>query len=221
MPDLPVAPAAVETPAVTPAESTPSSATPATTPSGTPSEPFLKVNDRISYSNRDEAVRAYTEASNRIAQLSPWDALVKEGFTPQQVQQYLDELADRRSREQAAPQPATTPAAAAAPQMTPEWKAAIEYMKSLGVFPTTDKLEQLTQQVQQLSQGQQGEHNARVEGARSSGESILGGLIKDSGLTLDESSTANIANSIEDAIVRGSRDAKGNIIPNSPEDRFV
>lgn len=216
MPDLNTAPA---TPALdpTPATVTPDSgAAPATPAQPTADAPFLKVNDRQVYKTQDEAIRAYGEASSRIAQLSPWEVLAKEGFTPEQVQQYLDELAQLRASQTPA-QPATP----AQPQMTPEWKSAIDYMKSLGVFPTADQLTKLQTQVESLSQTHQGEQSARVDAARTNGETIFQGLLKESGLTLDETAAGKMRDRIEDAIVRDSRDASGNLIPNSTEDRFI
>lgn len=217
MPDPNTAPA---TPALdpTPAPSTTDSgAAPVTPAQPTADAPFLKVNDRQVYKTQDEAIRAYGEASSRIAQLSPWEALAKEGFTPEQVQTYLDELAQLRASQN---QPAQ-PAAPAQPQMSPEWKSAIDYMKSLGVFPTADQLTKLQTQVESLSQTHQGEQSARVDAARTSGETIFQGLLKDSGITLDENAAGKMRDRIEDAIVRDSRDASGNLISGSLEDRFI
>lgn len=200
-----------------PSQGTPDSgAAPGTPSPSTADTPFLKVSDRQVYKTQEEAVRAYSEASNRIAQLSPWEQLAKEGFTPEQVQQYLDDLARRIEAEKQ-----TTAPAPDASQLTPEWKAHIEFLKTQGIFTTMDELKALQAQVTQLTQGQQGEHAARLEGARSNGESILNGLIKESGLQLDEADARNFADSIEDRIVRSSRDAKGNITPGSSEDRFI
>lgn len=212
----------------TPSSDTGGSGTPApsSTPSGTgtPSTtdtPFLKVSDRQVYKTQEEAIRAYGEASNRISQLSPWEALAKEGFTPEQVQAYLDELAQVRAERAEAARQAAAAAAPKPNELTPEWKAHIEFLKSQGIFTTMDELKALRAQVQEFGQSIQGEHQARIEGARTSGEAILNNLIKESGVQMDETDSRRIADSIEDAIVRNSRDASGNIIPNSPEDRFI
>jgi hypothetical protein len=203
----------------TPAPSSTPSATPPAAPPSTADTPFLDLNNgRQVYKTREEAIRAYTEAGNRIAELSPWEALAKEGFTPQQVQQYLDELAQVRADKAAE---AARQAAAAGPQLSPEWKAHLEFLKSQGIFTTQDELKALRTQLEQVGNSIQGEHAARIEGARSSGEAILNGIIKDSGVQIDEAGSRRIADSIEDAIVRNSRDGNGNIIPNSPEDRFI
>jgi hypothetical protein len=43
-----------------------------------PEEPYLAVNDRTVYKTKDDAVRGYNEAANRIAQLSAWEKQAKQ-----------------------------------------------------------------------------------------------------------------------------------------------
>ena len=83
---------------------------PAAAPAATPAESyFLEVNDRTRYKTADEAKAGFTEAQNRITQLSQWEKLIaaptvvdpvtgeeRGGFgisDPQQVAKLLDELA--------------------------------------------------------------------------------------------------------------------------------
>jgi hypothetical protein len=67
-------------------------------------EPFLVVNDRQQYKTREEAVRAYTEAGSRIAQLTAWEKdLDRYGVKdPRVAAQLFDELISlRQEREKA------------------------------------------------------------------------------------------------------------------------
>ena len=226
--------------------STPDSSTPApaaTTPQ-TPATPaFLEINDRTKYASKEDAIKGWNEAQNRISSLSQWEQVIaapldKGGFgitDPRQVAQLLDELATIRASQQTATpsnsqgtrsDAGTVQAAAqgdkkAYDSLTPEWKQHVDFLRNQLGFVTQDALKPLQDQVQQLSQSQQAAQEAHLQEARRNGESTLNGLIEKSGLAADDTDKAQIANAIEDAIVRNSRDARGNIIPGSPEDRFI
>lgn len=197
-----------------------SGAAPGSTPQGTPAaEPFLKVNDRTSYATREDAMRAYDEAGKTIAQLSAWRQFNEAGYTPEQVIQIVNaHVAAQKQQSQPSNQPNQPKAA---DDLSPEWRAHIEFLKSKGIFPTTDELNAIKQQIADLRGEQQSAYEARVEGARTRGEQILNSVIKDAGLTLDETGSNFIANSIEDQIVRASRNEQNQIVPGSPEDRFI
>jgi hypothetical protein len=63
-------------------------------------EPFLPVNDRTIYKTREDAVRGYNEAANRIASLSAWEKEAKQwGLSdPRQLNAVAKELLEARKQ---------------------------------------------------------------------------------------------------------------------------
>ena len=232
-PDAQATPDAPPADSAAPVPSTPSQASPA----------FLEVNERTKYATKEDAIKGWNEAQSRISSLSKWEQLIaapveKGGFgitDPQQVAQLLDELAEIRASK---PQQATPAAASntsvqqnvqdavqgdanAYARLSPEWKAHVDFLRNDLGFVTKDALKPFEERLNAFSQSQQEAHEAHLQEARTSGESILNSLIEKAGITADDADKSQIANAIEDSIVRNSRDARGNIIPGSPEDRFI
>ena len=70
-----------------------------------PDEPFLPVNDRTIYKTREDAVRGYNEAANRIQQLSRWEQEAKQWnlSDPTELRAVANELLQlRREKAEAA-----------------------------------------------------------------------------------------------------------------------
>ena len=174
-----------------------------------PDEPFLPVNDRTIYKTREDAVRGYNEAANRIQALSQWEKEAKQwGLAdPAQLRAVANELLQLRREK--AEMAATAGRRTAEPKVDPadpkakEAAQVREYLKGLGYVSKEDQaaaLQELrdfmNEQRQQSSQStelrfQTQESDARddvsgylaADGFKDDGTgmklSIVGTLIKD------------------------------------------
>ena len=112
-------------------------------------EPFLPVNDRTVYRTREDAVRGYNAAANRIQELSQWE---KEAKTwglgdPTQLRAVANELLQlRREKAEAAAQAGKRNVEPRVDPADPKAKEAAqvrEYMKSLGYVSKEEQEEAL------------------------------------------------------------------------------
>src|SRR5690348_9628369 len=228
-PTTSAADAPAQAPASSPAPSPaaqPSQATPA-------QEVFLEVNPRTKYATRDEAIRGYTEAQNRIAALSVWEKLNSApekgglGFvnlkSPDDVAALLDELIELRAKGQPASGAAATQPnqPAGVDQLSPEIQAWIKTLKEKAGFVDRDTLAALESRLDQFDQRSAGEEAARVEAAVSHGTSILASEMKEAGLPEDKELLEEIGAAIGGKIDRDSYDAQGNLIQGSLADKFI
>ena len=110
-----------------------------------PDEPFLPVNDRTIYKTREDAVRGYNEAANRIQALSQWEKEAKQwGLAdPTQLRAVANELLQlRREKAELA---ATAGRRTAEPKVDPadpkakEAAQVREYLKGLGYVSKEDQ----------------------------------------------------------------------------------
>lgn len=241
----PNAVAAQATPAAatTPTDGTPAAATPA----ATPDEWYLDLGDgRTRYKTRDDAVTGVRKASERITQLTPYgeyfDRLGKEFNRPvtvEEVDQWLSDY-DALLKKQAGGSAADPKShfdwlRANAPQ---QWSDAIAWLeaqtaaKGSGAAgaqaqPTTSqsaddpRLAEIQAKLDAIERRTVGEEQARIEAARQAGQSLVGELVKASNLNLDDKVVAKLGRDIEYDIVEASRDANDNLVPGSPEDRFL
>lgn len=133
---------------------------------GAGEQDFLIVNDRQRYKTREEAIRAYTEAGQRIAALSQWERAARQygvddpALLPQlfgelvQARQTLQQL-QRQPKE--APQSTPNPSASDA-NLTKDEREALDWLQKtfprLGVV-TKDQLQQVMERLDALDQGVQ------------------------------------------------------------------
>jgi hypothetical protein len=114
-----------------------------------PEEPFLPVNDRTIYKTREDAVRGYNEAANRIQQLSQWEKEAKQWGLgdPSQLRNVANELLQlRREKAEAAAQAGKRNVEPRVDPADPKAKEAAqvrEYMKSLGYVSKEEQEEAL------------------------------------------------------------------------------
>ena len=114
-----------------------------------PAEPFLPVNDRTSYRTREDAVRGFNEAANRIQQLSQWEKEAKQWGLgdPAQLRAVANELLQlRREKAEAAAQAGKRNVEPRVDPADPKAKEAAqvrEYMKSLGYVSKEEQEEAL------------------------------------------------------------------------------
>ncbi len=114
-----------------------------------PEEPFLPVNDRTVYRTREDAVRGYNEAANRIQQLSQWEREAKQwGLAdPTQFRAVANELLQlRREKAEAAAQAGRQNVERQANPADPKAKEAAqvrEYLKGLGYVSKEEQADAL------------------------------------------------------------------------------
>jgi len=119
-------------------------------------EPYLAVNDRTTYRTREDAIKGYNEAANRIQQLSGWEKQAKQwGLNdPQQLTAVAQELlALRKEKADAAKQAGikSTTKASTDPKAK-EAEQVREYMKNLGYVSKSDQDEALKELREQIAE---------------------------------------------------------------------
>lgn len=180
---------------------------PEETPDGKPKpeEPFLSVNERTVYKSKDDAIRGYSEAANRIAQLSVWEKEAKKyGLTSaSELKAVADELLALRQKQADAAKQAAAPKVNPNDPKAKETEQVRKYLKDLGYISKTEQDEALKELRDQLNEfkrsGQRSEElrfqNQEAEArndlkswlssagikddAQGSKEAIVGTLIKD------------------------------------------
>ena len=199
------------------------------------------MNDRTVYNSPEDAIKAFSEAQERIVTLSQWEKEMKESYgltSPQEVKAYLDQLYElqQKSAQQAATPPPASSAGGATDKttvdraaagdrvayesLTPEWKAHVDYLNKMG-YVTEDRLKPIEQKFAQIDQREQAAYAQRVDAAKTAGVTILTGMLKDAGLPQDEATVGKMGEQIGEAIYAASRDAQGKMIFGSPEYRFI
>lgn len=130
---------------------------------GAGEQDFLVVNDRQRYKSREEAIRAYTEAGQRIAALSQWERTARQYGVddPTVLSQLFGELIQARQQlEQLKRQPKEEPNRAAQPSagdanLSKEEREAREWLKK--IFPelgvvTKDQLQSISEKLNAFDQ---------------------------------------------------------------------
>jgi len=200
----------------------------------TPQEQFfLDVDERHRYRTKEDAVRSIQESGRRIGELTPWaEHAQRYGLTdPNALPQIFDNYLQMRDRlvQLEAQLKANDRGQAPAPQtLSPQDKANVEYLENHGftrkeaidkvlqekLTPLEQRLQFLTEQVGR-SEAQQ--DNAVVE----SGRNHLSSLMTAENLPVNNPELNEV---IEDSIIawmeQRSLDGNGNIVPDSPLDKF-
>jgi hypothetical protein len=139
-----------------------------TTQPEAPPEPFLSVNDRTVYKTKDDAVKAYNEAGQRIAQLSAWEKQAKQyGLSdPKQLDAVAKELLELREYKANLAKQAAAPKIDPADPKAKEAQQVREYLKGLGYISKEDQeaaLKELREQVEALKTGTQHSEEVRFQ----------------------------------------------------------
>jgi hypothetical protein len=109
-------------------------------------EPFLPVNDRTVYKTREDAVRGYNEAANRIAALSAWEKEAKQwGLQdPRQLTAVAQELLELRKQVAEARKQVVGPSKSdPADPKAKEAQQVKDYLKGLGYISKEEQAEAL------------------------------------------------------------------------------
>lgn len=203
---------------------------------------FLVVNDRTRYRTREDAITAYSEAGQRINELSPYaDIIERAGIDdPSTLQDILVDYQRLRSAAQGQvtredkgqpASPARQEAIASDPSLSDADRKNIEYLKRLGYSPAEstlkvieEKLKSLTETVNQkfgqfdsvASQLNQGQQQALIE----QGQTHLASLLEERGYQATPRTLNFLENAITNWMQANSYTKQGNLIPGSPLDRF-
>jgi hypothetical protein len=129
-------------------------------------EPFLPVNDRTIYKTREDAIKGYNEAANRIAALSGWEKQAKQwGLSdPQQFTAVAQELLQLRKEKADAAKAAGVKNDTSKGPANPKEKEAQqvrEYMKGLGYISKDDQEEALRELRDQIAEMRQSGSQSR------------------------------------------------------------
>lgn len=196
-------PATQATPSATPAQPQATPAVPSATPSPSPWAALerLKINDRVEYHNPDDAVKGWNELDKFRQQYSGLvDRMKQYGVTdPDAFWANLDFTLDELSKLKGGQPPAA--AATPAPTDAPLTRAEVESMLN--------------------KQRQEAQIQANIDSAVNFGRSTLKELMAGAKLPTGDEDLADVQSYIEERIVKASRDAKGDLIQGSPEDRFL
>jgi hypothetical protein len=223
-------------PQVTPDAPSPTPAAAPVTP-----EPFLRIDDRNAYADKDAAIKGWTELKAERTRLSKWEEYAKEyGVNdPAAVKELFNELLEHRQRAAQAT-PAAVPATvqttfqaaikgdqAAYAQLPADWRPIADQwiahnaeLRRLG-YVTEDALKPVMERLDSLTSEKERSDDARVEAAIQRGTSILTGLLKEANLPNDEKTVKRIGDHIGNELYSQSRTSEGKLIPGSPEHRFL
>lgn len=183
------------------------------TPEGTPQDqPFLAVNDRVSYKTKEDAVKAYDEAGKRIAALSKWEKQAQ-GWglnDPAQLDAVAKELLELRKFR--AEQEAKQTAASDDPSkkfveagLDPKQAAEVQrYLDKLGYVPKSvvEKLEkEMNDRFASLQQSTEQAREQQFEHQEATARQQLSGWLKDAKIDDPNGRRSQIIGSlIKDAI---------------------
>lgn len=114
-------------------------------------------------------------------------------------------------------------------KLSPEYQQHIDILTRAGQFATAtefqkmaEKLSQFETQLSGVLQHQSAGDKSRQDAAIAEGRSLLADALKADGLSLSPEQIADIADDIENRIVRASSDPKtGQMLPNSLEERYL
>lgn len=217
---------------------------PGDTPSGEgdqADQDYLVVNERTRYKTREDAVRGFNEAGERISALSPYAEIIERNgiADPATLQDILADYRELRSaaaknvkQEDRGQAPTQRQEAAVESNLSPDDKKNVEYLKRLGytsneaILKTIDdKFNQLKNEIgqrfQQLDSTAGQLTSQHQQQLIESGRSVMTQQLGEKGY---DASDPEVNEMIENAITNwmnaNSYTDKGRLIPGSPLDKF-
>lgn len=192
---------------------------------GSSDEPFLQVNDRTVYKSREDALKGFSEAQNRITSLSEYERVLQELGAPKGADaKYLkglleDYIAVKQAAEAAKKTAQSKPKTTSSeddkefegvdPQIVAQTKRGREWLKTnaekVGLV-SKDKVEALEQQLAELRNGMTSREKAEVDAAISEGQTKLTQWLGDAKVEI----TSDEREDLEDLIV-AYINSKGNL----------
>lgn len=128
-----------------------------TDPELKPEEPYLAVNERTVYKTKDDAVRGYNEAANRIAQLSAWEKQAKQyGLSdPKQLDAVANRISELEKQLADAKKQATAPKTDPADPKLKESEQVKKYLRENGFITKEEQAEALKELQERLDKFEQ------------------------------------------------------------------
>lgn len=122
-----------------------------------PEEPYLAVNDRTVYKTREDAIRGYNEAANRIAQLSAWEKQAKQyGLSdPKQLDAVANRISELEKKLADAEKQAKAPKADPADPKLKESEQVKKYLRENGFITKEEQAEALRELQERLDRFEQ------------------------------------------------------------------
>jgi hypothetical protein len=157
-------------------------------------EPFLPVNDRTVYRTREDAIRGYNEAANRIASLSAWEKEAKQwGLAdPRQLTAVAQELLELRKQVANAGKQAAPAKSAPADSKAKEAEQVKAYLKANGFISKEEQeeaLKELRSAIQEMQQMGQQSTELRFQNQEAEARDQVAGWLESSGFKDDGSGT--------------------------------
>lgn len=158
-----------------------------TTDPEVPQEPFLSVNERTVYKTKDDAIKAYSEAGQRIAHLSAWEKQAKQyGLSdPKQLDAVAKELLELREYKANLAKQAAAPKIDPADPKAKEAQQVREYLKGLGYISKDEQdaaLKELRDQIEALKTGSQQSEELRFQNQEAEARNDLAGWLSAAGV---------------------------------------
>lgn len=232
MPELDVAPNAAETVSPAPVADAPVPDSPA--PDATATDVFFKLDDRNVYPTKEDLIKSFRDTKDSYAELAPWKEFSNrfQVKSPAEMEELIAEYMELKRQADAAAQAPPAPVAAneyekmsdtdvvsraqaGDAQANAEWERRwVAQQAEKAGYVKKDYVDSRFKELQTSQTERQAE--ATRDSALKDGASVLGELLgKDNADLLDVAHS-----SIEEWIVRQSRDAKGDLIRGSLEDQF-
>lgn len=160
----------------------------------TPEEPFLPVNDRTVYRTREDAIRGYNEAANRIAALSAWEKSAKQwGLSdPRQFDAVAQELLELRKQLASAGKAAAPEKSGPADPKAKEAEQVKAYLKANGFISKEEQeeaLKELRAQLDEIRQSGQQSTELRFQNQEAEARDHVSGWLEDAGFKDDGTGT--------------------------------
>jgi hypothetical protein len=156
-----------------------------------PEEPYLAVNDRTVYKTKDDAIRGYSEAANRIAQLSGWEKQAKAyGLNdPRQLDAVAKELLELRQKvADAAKQVSQPKQSDQADPKAKETAQTIKWLRDQGFISKEEQeasLKELRDQIEEFKQWNSRSEEARFQNQEAEARNDLNGYLSAAGVKDD------------------------------------
>lgn len=161
-------------------------------------EPFLSVNERTVYKSKDDAIRGYNEAANRIAQLSSWEKEAKRyGLaSASDLKAVADEILALRAKvaEAAKATAKPTPKSDPADPKTKEREQVVKYLKENGFISKEEQdaaLKELRDQLAEFKQAGARSEELRFENQEAEARNEVSSWLSTAGIKDDASGTKN------------------------------
>lgn len=159
-----------------------------------PEEPYLAVNDRTVYKTREDAIRGYNEAANRIAQLSAWEKQAKQyGLSdPKQLDAVANRISELEKKLADAEKQVKAPKVDPADPKLKESEQVKKYLRENGFITKEEQaeaLKELRDQLEEMKQSGKQSEELRFQNQEAEARNDVGTWLSSSGIKDDANGT--------------------------------